>query len=77
VNTPDAIKGASMKSPTRSSKTVAPVTATKKSPVAKLAVANTPYNASDKKAINKNNAPKNASERLAATKKKQAAAQES
>jgi hypothetical protein len=66
-----------MKSPIRSSKTAAPVSAAKHAPVPKLSVANMPYNASDKRAINKSNAPKKASDEQAATKKKQAAAQES
>jgi len=66
-----------MKSPIRSSKTAAPVTTAKSGPAPKLAIANMPYNASDKKAINQNNTPKKPADQQAAARKKQAAAQES
>lgn len=76
-----------MKSPIRYTKTTATKAVSLKkpapeirdpnAPIPKLAVANMPYNASDKRAINKSNAPKEASDQQAAAKKKQAAAQES
>lgn len=77
-----------MKSPIRYTKATASKPAPLKNPVwetrersakvsKKLAVANKPYNESDKKAIEKNNAPKKAANKQVATKNKQAAAQES
>lgn len=76
-----------MKSPIRYTKAAAPKAVSQKNPVPetrdpkapipKMVLAKMPYNTSDKRAINKSNAPKEASDQQAVTKKKQATAQES